>query len=54
MSEIKRCTAEDIPALFELFSDVYKHNPRLQEIDYFNWQFLENPYQEKDEYAFRI
>ena len=54
MSEIERCSLEDIPALFELFGEVYKHNPRLQEIDYFNWQFLENPYHQEDEYSFWV
>ena len=54
MSEIKRCTVEDIPALFELFSNVYKHNPRLQELNYFNWQFKNQPGNENGEYSFWI
>lgn len=40
--------------MFELFKKAYPSNPRLQEKDYFDWQFKNTPYSKGDEYAFWI
>jgi hypothetical protein len=48
---IRRCSAEDIPQLQKLFATVYRSNPRLQERDYVDWQFRDNPYNQTEDYA---
>ncbi len=52
--EIKRCQKEDIPLLFKLFKTAYQFNPRLQERDYFDWQFKSTPFSEDDDYSFWV
>ncbi|MCH7954269.1 MAG: hypothetical protein IIC40_00855 [Candidatus Marinimicrobia bacterium] len=54
MSEILRCKEDDLPVLFELFIEVYKHNPRMQERNFFDWQFKDHPGNENGEYSFWI
>ncbi len=55
MSEsIIKCQEEDIPLLFEKFKTVYRFNPRLQERDYFDWQFKYTPFSDSKEYTFWI
>lgn len=55
MSEtIRKCREEDIPKLFELFKTVYPANPLLQERSYFDWQFKNTPFQDREEYSFWI
>ena len=48
---IRRCSAEDIPQLQHLFATVYRSNPRLQERDYVDWQFRDNPYNRTEDYT---
>ena len=51
---IRKCCETDIPRLFELFKKIYSNNPRLREKDYFDWQFKNTPYSNREEYAFWI
>lgn len=51
---IRRCREDDIPRLFEIFKDVYAANPRLQERDYFDWQFRDTPFDQDREHKFWI
>ena len=54
MSEILRCKEDDLPALFERFAEVYKHNPRMRERNFFDWQFKNHPGNQNGEYSFWI
>jgi hypothetical protein len=40
---IEFCSAADLPELFSLFKTWYAFNPRMQEADYFAWQFRDCP-----------
>ena len=54
-SEISACVAADLPELMERFSIWYRHNPRMVETDYFNWQFRDAPHRRLDgEYDFWV
>jgi len=54
-SAIHFCTERDLPELMERFADWYRHNPRLQERAYFDWQFRDGPTRLADaEYDFLI
>lgn len=53
-SIIRNCQKEDIPALFAMFKTVYRFNPRLQERDYFDWQFKNTPFDNEGEYTFLV
>ncbi len=47
---VRRCTGGDMPRLMELFRQVYRYNPRMQERDYLAWQFRGGAFREGDEY----
>jgi len=49
--EIRQCQESDLPALFDVFKDVFRGNPRLIEKKYFDWLFLYSPYNQ-DGYNF--
>ncbi len=51
---IRRCRKDDLPLLFDCFRKVYPANPRLTELDYFDWQFKKNPYSSGSGYTFLI
>jgi hypothetical protein len=40
---VELCRSADLPELFSLFADWYKHNPRMSERDFFDWQFRDTP-----------
>ena len=42
--EITHFEDNDFKDLKRIFEEVYAHNPRMQERDYFDWQFKDNPY----------
>jgi len=54
MNDIRRCQNRDLPTLFKLFKIIYPSNPRLQELDFFDWQYKSNPFKKNDEYSFII
>ena len=49
-SVVRRCTGGDIEQLMQLFERTYRHNPRLWEADYFDWQFKGGPFATDDSY----
>lgn len=51
---IARCQEGDIPLLFECFKSTYPSNPRLQEHDFFAWQYKNTPFTHEDEYTLLI
>jgi hypothetical protein len=52
---IEFCREVDLPELFACFADWCRFNPRLQERDYFDWQFKYTPTRiSSDEYDFLI
>ena len=52
---IEYCRETDIPELFDCFKEWYRFNPRLQERDYFDWQFRDTPTRLADsEYDFLV
>ncbi|MBI5629788.1 MAG: hypothetical protein HY921_02755 [Elusimicrobia bacterium] len=48
---IERCREGDVAPLMELFKGIYAHNPRLQERDYFEWQFRNSPFNAEGDYT---
>lgn len=52
---IRTITSNDIPAVLRAFKEIYPANPRLQEIEYLNWQFRDNPGESRDaEYSLLV
>lgn len=48
---IRRCLESDIPLLSQLFAKVHPANPRLQERDFIDWQFRDNPLNHSEGYT---
>ncbi len=54
-THIEFCREADLPELFAVFADWYRFNPRLQEKDFFDWQFRDPPTRlSREEYDFLI
>jgi len=52
---VEFCRESDIPELFACFKQWYAFNPRMQEVEYFNWQFRDCPVRlGKGEYDFLV
>ena len=47
---IRRCLRSEIPQLIQQFALAYPKNPRLQERDFIDWQFRDNPLNRSGEY----
>jgi hypothetical protein len=54
MNNLRKCQEKDISRLVEIFKVAYKFNPRMQERDYFDWQFKSSPFNNEDDYTFWI
>jgi hypothetical protein len=52
---VNLCQATDLPELFGRFAEWYRFNPRMQERNYFDWQFRDTPHRLADgEFDFLI
>jgi len=52
---VETCRESDLPELFSQFADWYRFNPRMQEPEYFAWQFRDPPTRLTDaEYDFLV
>jgi len=51
---IRRYKQEYNQALKDIFKTIYPSNPRLQENNYLNWQFRDNPYNKDNDYTIWI
>jgi hypothetical protein len=52
---VEFCQQQDLPELFACFAHWYRFNPRMQECDYFDWQFKHAPHRLADsEYDFLV
>ena len=52
---VEFCSERDLPELFALFANWYRFNPRMQERDYFSWQFKNAPHRlGKGDYDFLV
>jgi hypothetical protein len=52
---VELCQKADIPELFPLFAQWYKFNPRMQEREFFDWQFRDGPVRlSEGEYDFLV
>lgn len=49
--KLVRCEQEDFPQLCSLFAKIYPNNQLLQDKRYFDWQFLNSPFNKEREYT---
>ena len=51
---IAECREEDLDRLFARFMEAYPNNPRLQEQDYFDWEYKRTPFRPTGQYTFLV
>lgn len=51
---VRQCESRDIEKLIPLFKEAYKYNPRMQELDFIDWQFRNTPFAYNDFYSMLV